>query len=243
MNSKYIQIITLALVFGLQFLFEHIYPQRKEYNSWKNERFNIGIGLLNVLLTLAPAALLVQWIELIELKQIGLLNQVQLSIFPEVLLTIFLLDAWLYAWHFLNHKLPFLWRFHSFHHKDLKMNTTTALRFHIVEILLSYPGKAMVIFVLGISYWPLLIYELLFFASVVIHHSNIFITERVDNIYRKLFASPLMHRIHHSKKRNETNSNFGGLFSFWDVLFNTRIRKAEGDIVFGIEDETNNKVS
>ncbi len=46
-----------------------------------------------------------------------------------------------------------------------------------------------------------------------------------------------MHRIHHSKKRKETNSNFGGLFSFWDVLFNTRTRKADGDIVFGIEDE------
>lgn len=241
MNSKYIQILILAGVFALQFLFEHIYPQRKEINNWKNERFNIGIGLLNVLLTLAPAALVVQWIELIELKQIGFFNQVKFYFFPEVLLSILLLDMWMYAWHFLNHKLPFLWRFHRFHHKDEKMNTTTALRFHIVEILFSYPGKAIVIFVLGISYWPLLIYEILFFASVVIHHSNIFITERVDNIYRKLFASPLMHRIHHSKKRNETDSNFGALFSFWDVLFNTRIRKADGDVVFGIDEENNNE--
>lgn len=237
MNSKYIQIIILAFVFGLQFLFEHIYPQKKDINEWKNERFNLGIGLLNVLLTLAPAAGLVQWIHFIETNKIGLLNQFSMPFWLNVFFTILLLDVWMYAWHVLNHKLPFLWRFHSFHHKDKKMNTSTALRFHIVELLLSYPGKAIVIFIAGFSYSSLLIYEILFFTSVVIHHSNIFITEKVDNIYRKIFASPMMHRIHHSQIWNETNSNFGGLFSFWDVLFNTRINKPRGQIIFGISDQ------
>ena len=237
MASKYIQIIILTAVFALQFLFEHIYPQRKEINNCKNERFNLGIGLINVVLTMAPAFALVEWIHLIEVKKIGLLNYFHVPVWMIILITILLLDAWMYAWHVLNHKLPFLWRFHKFHHKDKMMNTTTALRFHIVELLFSYPGKALVIFFLGISYWHLIIYELLFFASVVIHHSNIFITERIDNIYRIFFASPLMHRIHHSVKWNETNSNFGGLFSFWDALFGTRVKKVNGQIIFGIEED------
>ncbi len=236
MSSKYIQIIILAAVFGLQFLFEHIFPQRREVNDGKNERFNFAVGLLNILLTLLPATAMVKWVNFIEEKNLGLLHQIKLPFFAALLLSILILDFWMYAWHLLNHRIPFLWRFHVFHHKDEKMNTTTALRFHIVEILLSYPGKALVILVFGISYLPLLIYELLFFTSVVIHHSNIFITERTDNLYRKLFASPLMHRIHHSINLKESNSNFGGLFSFWDVIFKTGIKKPEEKIVFGVKE-------
>ncbi len=240
MSSKYIQIIILALVFSLQYLFEHIFPQRKEINDSKNERFNAAIGLLNVLLTLLPAMAMVRWVDFIKLKNLGLFNQFQLPFFSIILFSILLLDVWMYAWHLLNHKISFLWRFHRFHHKDEKMNTTTALRFHIVEILLSYPGKALVLLVFGIGYAPLLIYEILFFTSVVIHHSNIYITEKADNIYRKLFASPLMHRIHHSIIFTETNSNFGALFSFWDVLFNTGIKRTDHPIIFGVEDKVTN---
>jgi len=238
MASKYIQIIILSGVFTLQFLFEHIYPQRKEINDWKNERFNIGIGFLNVILTLVPAIAMVQWTNFVEVKRIGFLNQIQLPVWMVIVITLLLLDVWMYSWHRLNHKIPFLWRFHSFHHKDKKMNTTTAVRFHIIELLLSYPGKAAIIFILGINYTSLVIYEILFFSSVVIHHSNIFITERIDNIYRKFFASPMMHRIHHSQIWSETNSNYGALFSFWDILFKTRIKTAKEEIVFGIMDET-----
>lgn len=236
MSSKYIQIIVLAAVFGLQYLFEHIFPQRKEINDPKNERFNAAIGLLNILLTLLPAMAMVQWVNFINLKKFGLFNQFKLPYFLIILLSILLLDFWMYTWHLLNHKISFLWRFHRFHHKDEKMNTTTALRFHIMELLLSYPGKALVLFIFGISYVPLLIYEILFFTSVVIHHSNIYITEKADNIYRKLFASPLMHRIHHSIIFTETNSNFGALFSFWDVLFKTGIKRPDHTIVFGVEE-------
>jgi len=234
MSIKYTQIIILAVVFILQYFFEHIYPQRKEINDWKNERFNIGIGLLNVIVTFIPAALFVQWVAFIELKKFGILHLIMPPMWLQFLFSILILDVWMYTWHRLNHKLPFLWRFHSFHHKDEKMNSTTAVRFHAVELLMSYPGKALVCLIFGISYLPLLVYEILFIVAVIIHHSNMYITERVDYFYRILFSSPLMHRIHHSKKIDETNSNFGALFSFWDLLFNSRKNKASGIIEFGI---------
>lgn len=237
MNIKYIQIIVLVVVFALQYLFEHVYPQRREINDWKNERFNLRIGGANILMGLVPAICILQWIGFIDQNALGLLNQLDLAWGLEAALTVLVLDAWMYAWHRLNHKLPLLWRFHSFHHKDEKMNSTTAVRFHIVELIFSYPGKALVCFLFGIGYLPLVIYELLFFTAIVIHHSNISITEVADNRYRKIFASPLMHRIHHSKKWSETNSNFGALFSFWDALFGTEIKRGEGKIEFGISKE------
>ena len=238
MNLKYVQIIVLASVFALQFLAEHLYPQRREVNDWKAERFNLAIGLLNVLLTFLPAGFFVQWLQFLQAHKLGLLHQFALPFYVQLGLTILVMDLWLYMWHRWNHYIPFLWRFHSFHHKDTKMNSTTALRFHIAELFLSYPGKAVVCFVFGISFLPLLIYETLFFMAVVIHHSNIRITKKQDAVYRTLFASPLMHRIHHSIRFEETNSNFGALFSFWDRLFGSSTSNAKGDVIFGLPEST-----
>ena len=234
MKLKYVQIIILASVFGLQFLFEHLYPQRKEINNWKNERFNVLIGFLNVLLTAIPAYFMVQWLYFIEENRFGILHQFRLPFWLQLAITILITDLWMYTWHRLNHRVRFLWQFHSFHHKDTKMNSTTALRFHIVELFLSYPGKALVCFVFGIGYVPLLIYEIAFFIAVVIHHSNMYINPRADALYRSLFASPLMHRIHHSIKFEETDSNFGALFSFWDRLFKSWTPGDAVNVEFGL---------
>lgn len=236
MTLKTIQVVILAGVFLLQYLFEHILPQKKEINDWKNERFNVLIGLLNIVLALVPAALLVKLLDWIGYRQLGLFPWIGLATWMTVPLTIVVMDLWMYVWHRLNHVVPFFWRFHTFHHQDKLMNSTTALRFHFMELLLSYPGKALVCLVFGITYVPLLVYELLFFVSIVVHHSNIRITERTDLLYRKLFVSPMMHRIHHSVKKEERNTNYGALFSFWDRLFGTRRQRADGEIEFGIAD-------
>lgn len=237
MDIKYVQIILLASVFALQYLFEHIFPQQREINDWKNERFNLGIGLLNLILSFTPAAFFVQWIFFIEDQDFGLLNQFNLPGGLQYIATFLILDFWMYVWHRLNHTVPFLWRLHRFHHKDEKMNSTTALRFHVLELFLSYPGKALVSFVFGISYLPLLVYEIVFFTSIVIHHSNFRISERIDSVYRVLFASPLMHRIHHSNKWEETNTNYGAVFSFWDRIFSSWREKPQDVIRFGIPQE------
>ncbi len=237
MNLKYIQILILAAVFGLQFLAEHLYPQKRSLNDWKNECFNLLIGVLNLALTFIPAGFFVHWVALIQERNWGLLHQFKLPYWIVQVITILIMDFWMYVWHRLNHSVPLLWRFHSFHHKDTKMNSTTALRFHIVELFFSYPGKALVCFVFGINYLPLLVYESLFFVSVVIHHSNIYITKKQDAVYRALFASPLMHRIHHSVRFEETTSNFGALFSFWDRSFGSWMEKPKDEIVFGLPED------
>jgi sterol desaturase/sphingolipid hydroxylase (fatty acid hydroxylase superfamily) len=90
---------------------------------------------------------------------------------------------------------------------------------------------------MGFSFLPVLIYEAIFFLAIVIHHSNINISEPIDMLYRKLFSSPLMHRIHHSNKQKETDSNYGSVFSFWDRIFNTYIKKPEAPIIFGVDEK------
>jgi sterol desaturase/sphingolipid hydroxylase (fatty acid hydroxylase superfamily) len=65
------------------------------------------------------------------------------------LLAVVLLDYTLWFWHFANHKVPFLWRFHLVHHVDRDLDSSTALRFHFGEMALSMPYRAFQVLVAG----------------------------------------------------------------------------------------------
>ena len=228
------QSIILFTVFTLQYLAEHIYPADKQYNNKKNEGRNFLVGLANLLILFIPSVLLIELLAAIEKNKIGLLQQFSLPFGAMLIATLFIMDFAMYWWHRVNHTQKIFWRFHRFHHKDERMNTTTALRFHTVELLFSTFFKAIFFVLMGFTFLPLLLYEILFFTIVLIHHSNINISKRFDMLYRKIFSSPLMHRIHHSAKQEETDTNYGSVFSFWDRLFKTYKKEAEGKIIFGV---------
>jgi sterol desaturase/sphingolipid hydroxylase (fatty acid hydroxylase superfamily) len=235
--EKKIQFGILASVFILQYFFEHVFPENRKYNSFKNEIRNLFIGVLNGLMMLIPAALLIQVFIYTDAHQVGLFHLIAIPFYLEVALTIIIMDLAMYAWHRVNHVLPVLWMFHRFHHLDKKMNTSTALRFHFVELLLSNIWKAGFFLLMGFNFLPVLIYEILFFIVVIIHHSNINISKSFDLQYRKLFSSPLMHRIHHSQIKEETDTNYGSVFSFWDRIFRTYKKEVAGPIIFGVKDQ------
>jgi sterol desaturase/sphingolipid hydroxylase (fatty acid hydroxylase superfamily) len=235
-GEKRMQGIIIFIMFVLQFLVEHILPANKNYNDLKNEWRNTWVGIANLVLLFIPAALLVELLSFIDNNNIGLLQQCSFPLWVHVLIVIFMMDFFMYWWHRFNHTQKIFWRFHRFHHEDKKMNTTTALRFHTVELLFSNFFKAILFLLLGCYFLPVLIYEILFFAAVLIHHSNVRITESFDMQYRKVFSSPWMHRIHHSNRQEETDTNYGSVFSFWDKLFGTYKKKAAGNIIFGIDE-------
>jgi len=235
MPEKRVQTLIFFSVFALQYLFEHVFPESKKYNDGRNEIKNVLVGAANLLLLFIPSALLVQLLDIVQKNRIGFLQQLSLPFWLNLLLTILIMDFAMYWWHRFNHEKNIFWRFHNFHHLDKKMNSTTALRFHIVELLFSSFLKGVFYLLMGFSFLPILIYEGLFFIVVVIHHSNIYISTRFDMLYRQVFSSPLMHRIHHSNIQQETDSNYGSVFSFWDRLFGTYKRSAAGPIVFGVK--------
>jgi len=71
---------------------------------------------------------------------------------------------------------------------------------------------------------------------VFFHHANISMGESLDRIYRALFTSPNMHKVHHSDIKAETDSNYTSLFSVWDRIGGTfRTVDNPKGIVFGIK--------
>lgn len=150
---------------------------------------------------------------------------------------VILLDAWTYLWHRLNHVVPFFWRFHRVHHSDAKMDVTTASRFHVGEIFFSSLLRIPLIVVFGVYVWELLLYETMMFAVVQFHHANIALPPMVDRALRLVIVTPGMHKVHHSRWRPETDSNYSAFLSIWDRLFRSfRVREDLDAIRLGLDE-------
>ncbi len=155
---------------------------------------------------------------------------------PGLLLDIVLLDLWIYWWHRANHEVPFLWRFHEVHHLDRFLDTTSALRFHFGEVLISALVRAAVIVLLGIPLLSVLVFEVLVLCSAIFHHSNLRLPPRVERALSKVIITPSIHWVHHHARRADTDSNYGTIFSFWDRLFASRSRTPRRlDMEIGVE--------
>lgn len=81
------------------------------------------------------------------------------------------------------------------------------------------------------------VFEVLLNAAAMFNHSNIQLPSGLDQVLRWVLVTPDMHRVHHSTKKDEANSNFGFNLSWWDILFGTYRDQPRGDhqsMVIGI---------
>ncbi|WP_455373666.1 sterol desaturase family protein [Limibacillus halophilus] len=132
-----------------------------------------------------------------------------------------LLDFLIYWWHRLNHEWQFLWRFHEVHHLDLFLDTTSAVRFHFGEVLLSALARAGVILVFDIPFLSVVAFETLVLMAAIFHHSNLRLPGGLEQGLSRVIITPSIHWVHHHAVRADTDSNYGTFFSFWDRLFGT----------------------
>ncbi|MEO7308806.1 MAG: sterol desaturase family protein [Chitinophagaceae bacterium] len=224
----------LGAVLLLIYLAEHIFPQRKELIDRRHDMENMALGLLNLALAFGAGFYFQQLLGFTTANGFGLLQWAGWPFLAELIVGFVVIDLFMYWWHRINHVLPFFWRFHKYHHQDKKMNSTTAVRFHTGELILSYMVRIIVFPLLGISLAPVLLHAFILFPVIVFHHSNIKISLKKDLIIRNFIVTPQMHRVHHSIIKYDTDSNFSSILPIWDKLFKTYHKKADGPIEFGV---------
>lgn len=222
---------------GLLYLLEKRMPRRRETVSKpiRNARnLVLSSGAVAAMaLVEQPAAIAAA--SVVEGKNIGILKLFNLPRPVETALAVLLLDYTTYVWHILTHKIPFLWRFHRVHHADRDMDASTALRFHFGENLISVIFRAGQIFVIGVSPEALRIWQTMFFASVVFHHSNLRLPGEIDERLSRLIVTPRLHGVHHSEIREEADSNFSSGLTIWDRIHGTfRDEDTTRELVIGV---------
>jgi sterol desaturase/sphingolipid hydroxylase (fatty acid hydroxylase superfamily) len=139
-----------------------------------------------------------------------------------LVLDLVLLDLWIYWWHRANHRIPLLWRFHAMHHLDRVLDTSSALRFHFGEVLLSAAARGAAIVALGLPIVSVVVFEALVLGAAIFHHSNLALPPRLEATLSQFVVTPSIHWVHHHRIRRDTDSNYSTVLSLWDRLFASR---------------------
>ena len=170
-------------------------------------------------------------------QHFGLLHLLSLPLWLQIIISLILLDSIVYWQHRFFHRIPIFWRIHRMHHSDIAMDTTTAVRFHPVELLLSYLLKIVCVLLLGIDPPSIIIFEIILNGTALWSHSNIAVLPSLDRVMRLILVTPDMHRIHHSVHQQEHNSNYGFCLSIWDRCFGSyteKPRDGQADMLIGL---------
>ena len=226
--------ILIAVCFML-YLLENGIPFKK--NNRNHLVTNITLTIFTIVLNLLTSAATVLLLDYTTASNFGVLRFFNPGTLATIIISIFFLDFWAaYLSHVIMHKIPFLWKFHSVHHADTMIDVSSTLRHHPFEIIWRMFFQISGALILGIPFWMLGFYILISVTNGQLEHANISFPEKLEKFLRYFYVTPTTHKVHHSKLRLETNSNYGNLFSIWDRIFKTfRIVAEPKKIEYGLD--------
>ena len=238
-DAPLLGLLVMAGAFALFALLELALPCRRASQS-KGKRWFANLALFAVdtlaVRLLLPLAM-VGTAMLAAERGWGLFNVVEVPAWLAFVVTALVLDLAIYLQHWATHRVPLLWRLHRVHHTDRDFDVTTAARFHPVEILLSTAYKGAVIAALGAPAFAVFVFETGFAVLTLWTHANLSLPSGLDRVVRWFLVTPTMHRVHHSERQPETDSNYGTFLSGWDRLFGTytvRAQEPQGTMPIGL---------
>ncbi|WP_046758341.1 sterol desaturase family protein [Kordia jejudonensis] len=232
------------LIGGIAFfwLIEYLIPLfRFNYKKVNHAGINIFFTLTTIIINFFLAFLLFKASEWTVTHKFGILQWIDLQ-FPTlsawwyVLLGVALLDffgAWLA--HYVEHRIPVLWRFHLVHHTDTHVDTTTANRHHPGESVIRFAFTLIGVIIVGAPVAIIMLYQSMSVVLSQFNHANINIPKKLDTWLSYIIVSPNMHKVHHHHVLPYTDTNYGNIFSIWDRIFQTFATKDPETLVYGVD--------
>jgi len=146
------------------------------------------------------------------------------------------LDLWTYWLHRAYHRVPAMWRLHEIHHRDEFLDTTSAVRFHLGEVILSALLRLIPIALLATPISTVIIFEALVLCAAIFHHSNLRIPPNFEGPLSRLIVTPSIHWVHHHALKADTDSNYATVLSLWDPMFRSKSpAKRSPEMKIGVE--------
>jgi sterol desaturase/sphingolipid hydroxylase (fatty acid hydroxylase superfamily) len=214
-----------GVFFGL-FTFLAVVERRRPFRPLGPQRLPRwpANGMLTALNVVVLGALPVSFLGMArfaEANGIGLLHAVALP--GPALVLANLTGRGLISWvtHLLMHKVPLFWRIHRVHHLDTELDVSTTVRFHPLEFPIALAVGLPLVLALGLTPWLLVLYEVGDVAVTLFSHANVDLPGPIERLVRLVVVTPGLHRVHHSTRPEETDSNFGAVFPIWDQVFGT----------------------
>lgn len=205
--------------------------------TFRHKARNAALGAINGVVRSVLFAALTLWVsEASRTSELGLLHAADAPAWLAWIVALLVLDLWHYAFHVGCHFIGPLWRLHAVHHTDAHVDASSAMRFHVLEVVVQSALTLPLMALMGITIEQLLVYELILLPVAMFHHANIRLPERADRLLRLVIVTPSMHFVHHSRWQPETDSNFSSVLSVWDRAFGTlRLRPRPETIALGLD--------
>lgn len=203
--------------------FEFFTPYKKEWMPNKSDIKNDMLFM--VLVQLLFSKFLVFFTAVVLLKVVKHFGIAFEGIWPDQLpvlwqgvLMVLIIDFFRYWLHRASHSNKYLWSLHAVHHSPKKLYWINVGRFHPIERSLQFLIDSFPFMLIGVKEEVLGMYFLFFAVNGFFQHCNILLKYGYLNY---VFSSAELHRWHHSRKIEESNSNFSNTTIIWDVLFQT----------------------
>jgi sterol desaturase/sphingolipid hydroxylase (fatty acid hydroxylase superfamily) len=153
-----------------------------------------------------------QWFSNSQIWQLNILGVVAAS-----LVSLIIYDFFYYWFHRLQHKIPFLWHFHSIHHSPKELSVWSNYH-HFMEaifrmIFLLIPTTLLI----KTTPMPILFVIVLSLQGIFSHAATRF----NFGFLRYFILDNRYHRIHHSIEKQHRNKNFASQLPLWDIVFGT----------------------
>lgn len=213
-------------IFLMHFVFmgllEWTIPRRYAAEGVKKKSQSLIVGVFNVfaLGSFTKGAGVAFMISFVAMLSGGIqypLGIHELPLFVQVLFAFLLNDLLRYWVHRTQHTVPFLWKFHRFHHDVETLNLTNLYRSHPLDYFLRNIFPPIVVFGLGFSG------EAIFFSgmiSMIAMYSHCGADLRLG-LLNRIFVTSEVHRWHHVKEFKGIGYNFAVCLAIWDQLFGT----------------------
>jgi sterol desaturase/sphingolipid hydroxylase (fatty acid hydroxylase superfamily) len=203
---------------------------------WKNGRRGANLGLTALSLGSNWFLASLAAVLALRLRPAGLMAQLQWPAWVEIALGIVVLDfSGGYLSHRTMHMWPAMWRFHQIHHNDPFVDVTTTYRTHPVETVWRFLFAIVPIWLLGIPAQAVVVQRVLQATNGILEHANVRLWPPLDRVLSLVWVTPNIHKIHHSRAIEETNSNYANLVTLYDRLLGTYTpAERAGAVVYGL---------
>ena len=197
-------------------------PYRREWSPGRRVVTQDALYLLVVQVAL-PAALT---LAIVGVTAGAFENSFAIGLWPhgwplpvQAALMIIVADFMRYWLHRASHRWDVLWRLHAVHHSSEELYFLNVGRFHPLEKSLQFLFDAAPFILIGVGPEVISAYYVFYAVNGFFQHSNADVRLGPLNW---LIAGPELHRWHHSRVVQESNTNFGNNLILWDVVFRTR---------------------
>ena len=188
--------------------------------------------IINTLVGLATVGIFF-WIET---SSFGVLHQIELPVWPEIIIAVMALDLIAqYAAHYMLHKVKWMWKLHMIHHSDTTVDATTGTRHHLGDYFIREIFSIATVVIFGIPVAFYVFYRICTVFFTYLTHANIQLPEWLDKPLSLIFITPAIHKFHHHFERPWTDSNFGNIFSLWDRIFGTLVYDDPKKVKYGLD--------